>query len=373
MNWDLFSKITKSKSTREQDRLRPRIGITGSFGRGNYGDELYVKTYQHWFGRWADLHLLTGLPRPSYLQEFGEAHVDLMDMIVLGGGDLLSPYRPKIDRDFIHPTYLRRPLHVAGIGVQRNRPDTEAKEADVVKKWRNFLTHSSIKSISARDPGSKTWIEQNIKPSVEVKTHPDLVCALPLPSAAHRGGPPILGMVTRHIKHPKEYVLMAEVGQKLASQGWRVRHIVGGVGAHGQKDFENSQLLELPGKETMFSQGLDDISRALGECSLVLSMKLHTTLVATMYGVPTVVVNPVIKARAFMESIGREGLVMHPTDRRLISLIEAGVPPVPMDQVKRLRKEASTFLQSLCQRIWNDFRNSSPNRKRLLADKPSMP
>lgn len=30
--------------------VRPKIGITGSLGRGNYGDELYVKTYQYWFG-----------------------------------------------------------------------------------------------------------------------------------------------------------------------------------------------------------------------------------------------------------------------------------------------------------------------------------
>lgn len=189
--------------TLQQARLRPKIGITGSFGRGNYGDELYVRNYQHWFGSWADLYLLTGLPRPVYFREFGESYVDLMDAVVLGGGDLLCPYRREIDKDFINPTYLRRPVHVAGIGVERNRPDIEPT---VLRRWTKFLTDPAIHSISTRDPGSAEWICDHVKPSVPVSSHPDLVCALPLPAATRPEGPPILGLTTRHIKHPKEYV-----------------------------------------------------------------------------------------------------------------------------------------------------------------------
>jgi hypothetical protein len=362
--------VTVHELDSEQPRLRPRIGITGSFGRGNYGDELYVKTYQHWLGPWADLYLLVGLPRPPYLKEFGAAFVDLMDGIILGGGDLVCPYRPRIDRDFINPTYLRRPLFVTGIGVERNRPDSDPV---VVEQWRSFLTNPSIKAITTRDPDSKTWIDLNIRPSVTVGTHPDLVCALPLPAAIRPDGPPILGLVTRHIKDPKEYVLLEEVGRRMASQGWRIRHIIGGVIGHGQKDFENAQSLQVSGKETIYSEDLDDISRALGECSLVLSMKLHTTLVATMYRVPTVCVNPVVKARAFMRSIGLESLVLNPTDPRLFELIKAGVPSVAEDQVQRLRTDAVEGLRVLSQNIWDDFRYSSPIRSRLLPAKPPFP
>ena len=146
-----------------------------------------------------------------------------------------------------------------------------------------------------------------------------------------------MGLVTRHVKNPKDYVHLAEAARRLMAKGWRVRHIIGGIGGHGEKDFKNAQELVLPGKETMYSEELDDISRALGECSLVLSMKLHTTVVATMYGVPTVNVNSVGKARAFMRSIGREELVVDPTKPAFLKLIDAGVPPVPMDQVQRLR------------------------------------
>lgn len=353
----------------DKTQSRPQIGLTGSFGRGNYGDELYVRNYQHWLGSWADLHLLTGLPKPSYFSELGEASVDLMDSVVLGGGDLLCPYRPKIDRDFINPIFLRRPLHVAGIGVERNRSDIDPT---VLKRWKDFLSHPSVRSITTRDPGSQAWIEEHVRPSVPVDVHSDMVCALPLPPAKRPEGPPIVGLVTRHIKHPKEYVLVAEMAQKLSNQGWRVRHVIGGVGSHGNKDLENSRHLKVSGKETFHSEDLDAISRALGECSLVLSMKLHTTLVSVMYGVPTVCVNPVVKAKAFMEAAGCGNLVVAPNNRRLIELVDAGVPPPPPDRVDALRSDASAAMHALAQRLWEDFRNASPARH-SLPPQPKLP
>lgn len=348
--------------------LKPRVGITGSYARGNYGDELYVRVLEHWLGSWADLTLLTGLSRPSYFRDLRQGQVDAVDAVVLAGGDLLCPYRPRIDPDFINPMYLARPVHVVGIGVERNRPDVDPV---VLGKWKRFLNHESIQSISTRDPGSAQWMTEHIRPAGQVLSHPDLVCALPLPPAQRPSGAPILGLVTRHIKDPKEYVMMAEVSRRLMAQGWRVRHIIGGVGVHGQKDLENAAALEVEGKEVVHTEDLDEISIALGECSLLLSMKLHTTLVATMYGVPTICTNPVVKAKAFMRSIGRENLAIAPNDARLLSIIEEGVPEVPMNEVEVLRTEAIQTLKSLSSRIWDDYRNQSEVRKYLLPDTPT--
>ncbi|TDT29960.1 polysaccharide pyruvyl transferase family protein [Naumannella halotolerans] len=347
--------------------LKPRVGVTGSYARGNYGDELYVRVFEHWLGQWADLTLLTGIFRPEYFRGLRNAQVDLMDAVVLGGGDLLCPYRPKVDPDFINPMYLRRPVHVAGIGVELNRTDIDES---TVGKWKRFLTDPNIRSISTRDPRSAEWIIEHISPNVPVSSHPDLVCALPLPPAPRPDGAPVLGLVTRHIKHPKEYVLMAEVSRRLIEQGWRVRHIIGGVAGHGRKDFENAAELKVEGKETCYTENLDDISRALGECSLVLSMKLHTTLVATMYGVPTISMNPVAKARAFMRSIDREDLALPANDRRVFDIIEGGVPEVPMDKVAKLRADAIDSLKSLSRKIWDDHRNQSSVRQSLLPGSP---
>lgn len=367
----IFRRPNSSEPSKEdfaaelQELLRPRVGITGSFARGNYGDELYVRVYEHWLGRWADLTLLTALHRPWYFRELRTTQVDLMDAVVLGGGDLLCPYRAWIDPDFINPMYLRRPIHVAGIGVENDQPEIDPS---VLETWHDFLRHPSVRSISTRDAGSAEWITEHISPDVTVGSHADLVCALPLPKVERPEGKPILGIVTRYVRDPEEYRLLEEIAASYIEKGWRVRHIIGGIEDHGRRDLENAEGLKVEGKETFYTKQLDEITRALGECSLLLSMKLHTTLVATMYGVPTVCIHPVVKTRAFMSAIGREHLVVAPDDRRLVQILEAGVPDVPMDNVEKLRAQAIGYLKRLSQRIWDDYRNASAVRQHILPE-----
>ncbi|WP_429458556.1 polysaccharide pyruvyl transferase family protein [Microbacterium sp. ZKA21] len=355
--------IQRELETELRGLLKPRIGITGSFGRGNYGDELFVRVYEHWLGQWADLTLLTALHRPWYFRDIRTTQADLMDAVVLGGGDLLCPYREWIDPDFINPMYLRRPVHVAGIGVENDRVEIDSS---VVERWTDFLTHPSVRSISTRDVGSAEWITEQINPHVRVTSHADLVCALPLPPVDRREDTPILGIVTRYARDPKDYRQLEEIAAAFISKGWHVRHIIGGVEDHGRRDLRNAEQLRVEGKETFHSNQIDDVTRALGECSLLLSMKLHTTIVATMYGVPTVSIHPVPKTRAFMASIGREELVVEPTDPRLFTILEEGVPDVSMDKVDELRAQAVAYLKELSQRIWDDYRNASAARQHVL-------
>jgi polysaccharide pyruvyl transferase WcaK-like protein len=363
-----LNKVTATRSADEP--TTPRIGITGSLGRGNYGDELYIKNYQYWFSPWAKLYFMAGLPHQPYLAEFKDALVDMMDAIVIGGGDLLCPYREKIDRDFINSAYLRRPVYVAGIGVERNKPDILK---DVVQAWSKFLRHENIHSISNRDAGSADWIVKNIRPNVPVTHHPDLVLALPLPKAQKPKGRPIVGLITRHIKNSGEYRILERASTYLAQKGWRVRHIIGGVGPHGAKDFENAKLLDFSGKEVIYTQDLDGISRALGECSLVLSMKLHTTIVAAMYGVPTISVNPVVKARAFMESIGVGHLAVPSMTNALMDILEVGIPDAPSEEIALRRQEAATYMGELSQRIWTDFIRYNPDFTQNMPVNPPIP
>ncbi|WP_310620530.1 polysaccharide pyruvyl transferase family protein [Flexibacterium corallicola] len=358
-----------SNLSRERD-IKPNIGISGSLGRGNYGDELYLKNYQYWFGSWARVFLLTGLPRPYYMRHFSENLVDMMDAVVVGGGDLICPYRPKVDQDFVNKLFLRRSVHIAGVGVEQNRSDIHP---DVLSKWKQFLCNANIKSISTRDPLSQAWIEKNVKPAVGVRAHSDLACALPLPKVGRIPKEPIVGLVTRHIKHPKEYLLMAEIAKRLAAKGWKVHHIIAGVGKHGEKDFENAKALKVPGKKTKYTQSLDEISRSIGQCSLVLSMKLHATIVAMMYDVPTISLNPVVKARAFMESVGRESLVFKCDDRQVLECVEAGVPRVPTALMQQKTAEASSYMRQLCQNIWSDFLVANPELNGHVKCELSLP
>lgn len=353
-----------------KEEIVPRIGIAGSFGRGNYGDELYVKNYQYWLSPWANLFLLCGLPRQPYLTHLKNNYVDMMDAVVLGGGDLLCPYKEKIDYDFINRAYLRRPVYVAGIGVELNKPDILS---GTVEKWSNFLNHDNIKAISTRDLGSSEWIRDNINPKANVHYHPDMVLALPLPRAQKPGGKPIVGIVTRHIKHSKEYRILERAAKYLSGRGWRVRHIIGGVGAHGAKDYENSKLLEFEGKEVVYTENLDEISRSIGECSLMLSMKLHTTIVSVMYGVPTISVNPVIKARAFMNSINRCHLAVPSNTEELMDILQGGIPGSPISEAHVERRKATDFMKKLSQSIWDDIKRENPRKCADLPDAVPAP
>lgn len=287
----------------------------------------------------------------------------MMDAVVLGGGDLLCPYREKIDGDFINQAYLRRPVYVSGIGVERNRPDVLDS---VVKRWSKFLSHPNIRSVSNRDPGSAAWIKENMALRVPVRHHPDMVLALPLPKALRPQGKPVVGLVTRHIKSGKEYRILERAAKHLSQKGWRVRHIIGGVGAHGLKDYENAKLLDFSDKELVYTENLDDISRAIGECSLMLSMKLHTTIVSTMYGVPTISVNPVVKARAFMDSINCGHLAVPSSTDELMDILAGGIPDSPKEEVKNVKIEASEYMKDLCQLIWSDFLKYNPRLTNTL-------
>ncbi|MCS5601566.1 MAG: hypothetical protein NZ734_05125, partial [Paracoccus sp.] len=138
----------------------------------------------------------------------------------------------------------------------------------------------------------------------------------------------------------------------------------------GQTGLEQRETEKI---EVPYGENLDDISRAIGECSLVFSMKLHTTLAAVMYEVPTISLNPVVKARAFMRAAGCGDLVLAHDDRRLLALIETGVAPPPADNVARLRADASQTMRDLAQRLWKDFRDSTPARMRALPAAATLP
>lgn len=335
---------------------RPKIGITGSFGRGNLGDELFVKTHEHYLGKVADLYLATNLPHPYYLRTFGNNFIDLMDAIVIGGGDLICPYREKLDQDFISKMYLRKPVYMIGIGVENNKPEENER---TMRMWREFLNDKNLQSISVRDVASKTWLQKHILKDQPIDVHPDIVMALPLPEVKRPEGRPILGLVTRSIKHPREYKQMAKIAKYLRNQGWHVRHIIFGVGRHGKKEFENSQLLRVKDKETFHSENLDKVCKAVGECSLLLSMKLHATIVGTMYGVPCITLNPSGKIREFMKLVGRQDLEFSANDPKALEFVKSGIPEVPMERVQMLKKQATSVMQKLANTIATNFSHSS--------------
>lgn len=325
-----------------------KIGISGSFGRGNLGDELFVQTHKRYFGRRAKLFLLTGLPQPYYLRNFSKTLVDEMDAIAIGGGDLICPYREVMDLDFCSPFYLRRPVHMVGIGVQVNK-DLELR--NTMRRWRTFLRHKNLKSFTARDAFSKAWLEEKMFKGRNVPYHPDIVLSLPMPKVWMKSKPRTVGLVTRSISKTEDLVRVREAAEYLQGQGWNVRHIVFGVGKHGQQEYEKSKHLIIDGKETIYSSNMNTILRAIGKCSLVLSMKLHSSIVASMYDVPVIALSQSLKMKQFMKSIDREDMILPAKSKNLMEILKNGVPPINTDKVKDLREQSTEAMENFVDRV----------------------
>ena len=168
-----------------------RVGIVGFYGPGNYGDELFLEVFREHLGAGMDLGVVFDSPTRPYFSRPVRDIVRDHDAIVIGGGDLLVPWG-LADRYWL-PDYLRRPVHVIGVGVPTWRDEKPA----VVAALSDYLRHRNVRSISARDEESAAWIREQLRPRVPVGMAADLVFALPLPEIERPVGPPILGITVR--------------------------------------------------------------------------------------------------------------------------------------------------------------------------------
>lgn len=318
---------------------RPILGIVGFFGHGNFGDELFLKVYREYFGNDFDLVVLPDLLTKPYFSGNLKKRVAKVDAILLGGGDLLHGWN--YEKRYWAEAYLAKPIYILGLGVPRRIQERYADKPHVIRRHRAFFTHPNIKYIGARDDASKGWIEENLAPHVPVHSDPDIVCALTLP-AATREPTPTLGIVTRMriAGGSFDYTELAELARHLQGNGWQVKHIILGTGIVGERDAEDATNLRVDDLDVVRSEDLDELCRAIGSVTALASTKFHGSVVATMYGVPSVVLVPTSKNRNFMLRIGREDLLAKHNAPDLIDWFQPVPAPITPEQVTMLREGA---------------------------------
>lgn len=336
---------------------KPVIGLAGFFGYGNYGDELFVSVFKEYLGDQFDLRFLTDSLKKPYFSGPIEDVVSEVDAIVIGGGDIVQPWG--MDVRYFSKAFLEKPVFVIGVGVpiRASNPSAEksgqVEKAWVVEKYQRFFKHPSVKMIHARDPQSANWITQKLEPSQQVIEAPDIVCALSLPPVQKATDRPILGIVTRQRpSKDDDYTQINALAKQQREKGWLIRHIVLGTGEVGQRDILDA--VDVVGeKELIFSHNLDDLSRAIGECTALVSMKFHGTVVATMYGVPSTVLIPTNKNRNFMKRIDREDLMARFDAADLCERFDPAPAPIEAASVEMLRAESSALMRKLAAEIQN--------------------
>lgn len=333
---------------------KPDVGLVGFYGAGNYGDELFLEVFRSLLRAPLRLHPLLDL-RPGRARHVPVSRVRRMDAIVIGGGDLVVPWRRG---SYWQRTFLERPVFIAGVGVPRNSLKKTSPAA--VAQLREFFQGSNVRGISARDPESVAWIEQELQPSVSVQEIPDLVCALDLPPVDRPSGPPIFGVAVRNRKQADDLTHVQQMCRRAVELGYRLRRIVLATGPLRSSDMETTQRLGFADTELVATDDLDDISRAIGECSVFASMKFHGVVVATMYRVPSIVLMPSAKTTRFASRIGRTDGISSFNDPVLPDLVPSDPVPLPAALPAELRAPARDYLEELKLRILEVASNGYP-------------
>jgi polysaccharide pyruvyl transferase WcaK-like protein len=180
-----------------------------------------------------------------------------------------------------------------------------------------------------------------------VATAPDLVCALTLPPADRPADPPIFGVAVRQRATVDDFSQVRRLAERATALGYRVRRIVLATGRTRVRDLEATARLGLEGTELVASDDLAVISRAIGECTAMASMKFHGVVVAAMYGVPALVMMPTAKNRYFLDLIGRPDLLTGFNHPDLPDLVTRDPVPIAAPVRERLRDQATAGLADL--------------------------
>jgi polysaccharide pyruvyl transferase WcaK-like protein len=316
----------------------PRVGLVGFYGWGNFGDELFLEALSSSLGPTVEVESLIG---PAWMSVPALRRGVLgSDVVVIGGGDLLRPWAMT---RYWRPILLQRPVFVAGLGI----PMWGGSRPVIVDRLRTFFGHPNLRGIAARDEGSAAWIRDNLDPKVPVRVTPDLVCSLDLPSVQRPSDPPIFGVAVRRRDTPDDLTQVRRLCERAMSMGYRVRRIVLGTGRVREQDLEATARLGFEDTELISSNDLDDISRAIGECTVMATMKFHGVVVATMYGVTPIAMMPTTKTRNFIADVGRPELLTSFNAEDLADHLQPGMTPIAQSERDRLRNGAIDYLRDL--------------------------
>jgi polysaccharide pyruvyl transferase WcaK-like protein len=321
------------------------VGIVGFYGPGNYGDELFLDVFRRHLEPAVDLGVVFDSTTRPYFSRPVRDVVREHDAIVIGGGDLVVPWGLG-DRYWL-PDYLRRPVHVIGVGV----PTWRESKPSVVAALGRFLRHRNVRSISARDEESAAWIRDQLRPRVEVEAAADLVFAMPLPEVVRPVDPPLLGIVVRWRDGDDDYGAVRALAARGRELGYRLRSIVLSTGEVRARDERALDEVGLDDVERVVSDDLDVLTRAIGECTMLASHKFHGTVVATSYGVPSISMSTTDKNRNLLRRLGRPDLLCAFDDPSLPDRLAD--PPAPVDLAVRdeMAREATASLDRLRERI----------------------
>jgi polysaccharide pyruvyl transferase WcaK-like protein len=326
-----------------------RLGLVGFFGWGNYGDELFLRNWEQSLGQHHDVGVVHDrLASPYFSRQATEVAAEF-DALVIGGGDLVIPN--KISPLYWNRAWLTRPIYISGVGVPTW---VKQRAPDVMERLRTFFQHPNVRHIGARDAESAAWIRRHLMPTTEVDVHADLAFNLLLPPAA-RFERPTVGINLRTHRANSDPAALVHVCRTLHERGYDVANLVLGTGRTRAADLEVAKDFPFEHQVVLESEDIDQLTSWLGGLDLLISNKFHGTVVATMYGVSSVVLSATTKSRNLYTRLDRGALLSTNEDPDMMAKVDLAGMPVSRSAVRSLELEANDAVRTLLDKINADF------------------
>ena len=331
---------------------KPKIGLVGYFGWGNFGDELFLKAHQHHLGAEFELEVIHDILEAPYFSRPVEEVVDPCDAILIGGGDLLNPVH--VSGLYWKEEFLKKPVFIFGLGV----PRSNNYKKDAIDVYRKFFRHPNCKLVVARDEESCNWIKSNIAPTCELVWFPDPVCSLNFPSAMKPQEKTLAVVMRGHRSLSSDLSAVRELIDKAKDMGYLVKHLVLANLKLGLVDLEMARLVAKGDEDIVTPLTLDDMCQCIGSCSLLATIKFHGMVVATMYGIPAIAMSVTPKNRNFLRMIERPEMSCGYTNKDLWKTLSHYPVTIPKKTREWLRDQSSQGYIFLRNRIMIATRNN---------------
>ncbi|MBD3667298.1 MAG: polysaccharide pyruvyl transferase family protein [Kangiella sp.] len=320
---------------------KPKIGLVGYFGWGNFGDELFIKVHKQYLSENFDLEVVHDKLAEPYFSKKKLQNLSKFDGFLIGGGDLLNPRA--VSSLYWREEYFSKPVFIHGLGC----PVTYIKESKSINYYKQYFSNDAIKHICLRDIESKNYFDSIVQPKIETCVYPDPVFSLALPNKTSSNDEKILGVMLRShrsLEGDYEHVRTAvEYAKKL---GYRIKIIVGAFGELGKGDVKISNDFA-KGEEVVVSDNLMYISSEISKCSLLLSMKFHGLVVGTMYNIPVIQLSSTQKNKNLFRYLERPDLLGNYQDENLYQLIPKIPAPIHQLVVDKLKNDSKEGYRKL--------------------------
>lgn len=291
-----------------------KVGLVGYYGWGNYGDEFFKSVLESELPG-VEFQVLHGVGPAGELDlSCVEERVAQVDVIMIGGGDLVIPYA--MSSLYWQEVFLRKPIVVYGVGV----PRWGGYNHDVVIRMRAFMQHPAVKQVTARDQESADWISTHLKPHAPVACEPDIVCAY-----QHRYVVPrdrAFGLVLRHQGADLNKNAVKILLDRVRSRGYHPRVLMLATDKTLSDDFQPLQKLDLGDVDIIVRSSLEALTDELISCDRVASMKFHGCVVAMSHNIPCLALSQANKFKNFYAELDRSQWLSSLGDEQMLSKLD---------------------------------------------------